>query len=195
MYAQPSRWPRLAAVALVAAIVGLGIWAFNVEQPPRTVQVEIAVRHLDGQRAQLGLRETDHEGVVHFYEATGAELDYALVDRPRSLYTDAIALSNDKENAPSKARITMRSETDTEIRLGLRMLKQNRRWDSTRFPREEPLSEAEWQSDEWVYLSALPVKVVYRQLAVDGVRLFVYIMIAFGVLAGIAWFVWRRWLS
>ncbi len=195
MYAQPSRWPKVLGVAFVAAIVGLGIWAFGVDKPPRTVQVQIAVQHIEGERAQLGIRETDHEGVVHFYEVTGLELDYSLVDRPRSLYTDPIVLSNDREKAPSQVRITLRGESDSEVKLGLRVMKQNRRWTSTRFPRDEPISPAEWQSEEWVYLSAIPINVVYHQLAVEGIRLFVYIMIALGVIFAVAWFVWRRWLS
>lgn len=195
MYAQSSRWPRMFAVAFVAAIVGLGIWAFGVDKPPRTVQVEVGVRHIEGERAQLGIRETDHEGVVHVYEATGPELDYSLVDRPRSLYTDPVVLSNDREKAPSRVRVTMRGESDTDVKLGLRVMKQNRRWSSTRFPRNEPLTEAEWQNEEWVYLNALSVNVVYHQLAVGGIRLFVYIMMALGVIFAVAWFVWRRWMS
>ena len=195
MYAQPSSWPKWVAVALVAAIVGLGIWAFGVDSPPRVVQVEIAVRNLDDQRAELGIRETDHEGVVHFYEATGAVLDYSLTNRPRSIYTDPIRLSNDRENAPSQVRITMRAEGDDQVKLGFRTMKQNRRWNSTRFPRTEPIQESEWQSAEWVYLSPIAVSVVYHQIAVEGVRLFVYIMIAFGVLFAVAMFVWKRWMS
>ena len=195
MYVQPSSWPKWVAVAFVAAIVGLGIWAFGVDSPPRVVEVEIALRQLDDQRAELGIRETDHEGVVHFYEATGAVLDYSLTNRPRSIYTDPIRLSNDRENAPSQVRITMRGESDEDVKLGLRTMKQNRRWTSTRFPRTEPIQESEWQSEEWVYLSPISLNVVYHQIAVEGVRLFVYIMIAFGVLFAVAWFVWKRWMS
>ena len=195
MYVQPSSWPKWVAVAFVAAIVGLGIWAFGVDSPPRVVQVEIGLRNLDDQRAELGIRETDHEGVVHFYEATGAVLDYSLTNRPRSIYTDPIRLSNDRENAPSQVRITLRGESDEDVKLGLRTMKQNRRWTSTRFPRTEPIQESEWQREEWVYLSPMAVNVVYHQIAVEGVRLFVYIMIAFGVLFAVAMFVWKRWMS
>ena len=195
MYARSSPWPKWVAVAFVAAIVGLGIWAFGADSPPRVVQVEIAVRNLDDQRAELGIRETDHEGVVHFYEATGPVLDYSLRDREQSIYTEPIRLSNDRDNAPSQVRITMRAVTDEEIRLGLRVVRPNRSWDSTRFPRAEPIQEAEWRSAEWVYLDPLPVRVIYHQVAIDAVRLLVYIAIAFGVLAGVALFVWRRWMS
>lgn len=189
------RWQAWILVLLVSGIVALGIWAFGVDKPTRTTLVQIALRSLDDQRAELGVLETDHLGVERFYEADGPELDYSLVERPRSIYSEPITLSNDRENAPSKVRLTMRGLSDSEVKLGLRMMKPNRTWDSTRFPRPEPITMDELQSEDWHYLSPLPVRVTYHQPLVDVVRVFIYIAAAFGVILGLSWIVWRRWLS
>lgn len=182
-------------IAIVAGIVAAGIWAFTADKPARVIQVEIAIRNIDEQRAELGVRETDHEGNEYFYEAEGPDLDLSLIDRPRSLYSEPMVLSNDKGNAPSKVRITMRSLSDSEVKLGLRSIRPNGTWDSTRFPRDEPITMAELLSQEWTYLSSLPVRVVYHQPLVDGVRLLLYIAAAFGIVFALVWIVWRRWLS
>ena len=105
----------------------------------------------------------------------GADLDFSLVNRPRSVYTEPIVLSNDTDNAPSRVRITMRGLSDTEIKLGLRGLRPNRTWDSTRFPRSEPITLEELRSEDWYYMSPLPLRITYHQPIVDIVRLFVYI--------------------
>ncbi|MYE05982.1 MAG: hypothetical protein F4Y04_01970 [Chloroflexi bacterium] len=186
---------RWLVIGLVGAIIAGGIWAFGVDKPARVMQVQIALRNVGEQRAELGVLETDHQGVERFFEADGPDLDLSLVDRPRSLYTEPITLSNDTKNAPSKVRITMRGLSDTEVKLGLRVMKPNRAWDSTRFPRTEPITIQELQSEDWVYMTPLPVRVVYHQPLVDIVRLFVYVAGAFAVLIGIGWIFWRRWLS
>lgn len=186
---------RWLIIAIVGGVVAAGIWAFTADKPPRVSQVQIAIRNVDEQRAELGLRETDHEGREHFYEADGPDLDLSLNNRPRSLYSDPIVLSNDKHNAPSKVRITMRSLSDSEVKLGLRSIRPSGAWDSTRFPRDEPITMSELRSQEWFYLSSLPVRVLYHQPLVDGVRLLLYIAGAFGVLFALIWIVWRRWLS
>lgn len=188
-------WQSWVLIAIVAAVIAAAVWAFGVDKPPRETEVEIALRNIDEQRAELGVRETDHEGVVRFYEAEGAELDFSLVNRPRSIYTEPIVLSNDTDNAPSRVRITIRGLSDTEIKLGLRGLRPNRTWDSTRFPRPEPITLDELRSEDWFYLSPLPLRITYHQPLVDIVRLFVYIAGAFGVLFAFSWVVWRRWLS
>ncbi len=182
-------------VAIVGAIIGAGIWAFGVDKPTRVTQVQIAVRNIDEQRAELGVLETDHVGVERFYEADGPDLDFSLINRPRSIYSEPITLSNDRENAPSKVRITIRGLSDEEIKLGMRVIKPNRTWDSTRFPRPEPVTMAELRSEDWFYMSPLPVRVTYHQPLVDIVRLFTYIAAAFGVVFAVSWIVWRRWLS
>ncbi len=188
-------WQRWLVIAIVGGVVAAGIWAFGVDKPSRTTLVQIAVRNIDEERAELGVQETDHVGVVRFYEAEGPDLDYSLVNRPRSIYTEPITLSNDRENAPSKVRLTMRGLSDTEIKLGLRVMKPNRTWDSTRFPRPEPITLDELQSEDWFYMSPLPVTITYHQPLVDIVRLFIYIAAAFGVVFAVSWIVWRRWLS
>lgn len=188
-------WQAWTLILIIGAIVGLGIWAFGVDKPSRVTQVQIAVRNIDEQRAELGVLETDHLGVERFYEADGPDLDYSLVNRPRSIYSEPITLSNDRENAPSKVRITMRGLSDEDVKLGLRIIKPNRTWDSTRFPRPEPITMDELRSEDWLYLTPLPVKVTYHQPLIAGVRLFIYIAIAFGVILGISWIVWRRWMS
>ena len=182
-------------VAIVGAIIGAGIWAFGVDKPTRVTQLQIAIRNIDEHRAELGVLETDHVGVERFYEADGPDLDLSLVNRPRSLYSEPITLSNDRENAPSKVRITIRGLSDDEIKLGMRVIKPNRTWDSTRFPRPEPITMEELQSEDWFYMSPLAVRVTYHQPLVDTVRLFVYIAAAFGIMFAISWIVWRRWLS
>ena len=186
---------RWILIAIVGVVVAAGLWAFGVDKPTRVTQVQIALRNLDEHRAELGVLETDHQGVERFFEAEGPDLDYSIVDRPSSIYSDPIVLSNDRENAPSRVRITMRGQSDSAVRLGLRAIRPNGSWDSTRFTRIEPISMEEWRSDEWVYLAPLPVRVTYHQPLVDGVRLFVYIAAAFGVLFGLSWIVWRRWMS
>ena len=188
-------WQLWILIAIVGAVVGAGIWAFGVDKPTRVTHLEIAMRNIDQQRAELGVRETDHLGVVRFFEAEGADLDFSLVNRPRSVYTEPIVLSNDTDNAPSRVRITMRGLSDTEIKLGLRGLRPNRTWDSTRFPRSEPITLEELRSEDWYYMSPLPLRITYHQPIVDIVRLFVYIAGAFAVLFAITWVVWRRWLS
>ena len=186
---------RWVMIGIVGAIVAAGIWAFSADKPARVSQVQIALRHVDEQRAELGLREINHEGVEYFYEADGPDLDFSLVDRPRSLYSEPIVLSNDRDNAPSKVRITMRSLSDSDVKLGLRSVRPNSTWDSTRFPRPEPITMDELRSAEWVYMSPLPVRVTYHQPLVDGLRLLIYIAAAFGVVVALCWIVWRRWLS
>lgn len=186
---------RWVMVAIVGAIIAAGIWAFGADKPARVAQVQIALRSVDDQRAELGVLETDHEGNEHFHLADGPDLDLSLEGRPRSLYTEPITLSNDRDNAPSKVRITMRSLSDSDVKLGLRSVRPNRTWDSTRFPRDEPITMDELRSEEWVHLSPLLVRVVYHQPLIDGVRLLVYVAAAFGVLFALVWIVWRRWLS
>ena len=186
---------RWVFVAIAAGIVAVGIWAFSADKPLRVSQVQIALRHIDNQRAELGVLETDHNGVEFFYEANGPDLDLSLQDRPRSLYTEPITLSNNKNNAPSKVRITMRSLSDNEVKLGLRSVRPNQTWDSSRFPRDEPITLEELRSEDWVYMSPLPVRVVYHQPLVSTVRLLIYIAGAFAVLFALGWIVWRRWLS
>ena len=146
-------------------------------------------------RAQLGLRETDHLGQVYVYEADGPELDFSLVNRPQSQYSEPVLLSNDTRNAPSRARITQRKVSDREVKLGLRVLKPSRTWDSTRFPRPEPIRVEELSADEWFYYPPLHIRVTYHQPLVDVVRVFVYIAGAFAVLLAVSWVVWRRWMS
>lgn len=186
---------RWLIIAIVGVIVAAGIWAFSADKPLRVSQVQIGIRNVDEQRAELAVFEVDHEGNEHFYEADGPDLDLSLVGRPRSLYSDPIVLSNNRDNAPSKVRITMRSLSDSEVKLGLRSIRPNSTWDSTRFPRDEPITMEELRSQEWTYLSPLPVRVVYHQPLVDGVRLLIYIAGAFGVLVALIWIVWKRWMS
>ena len=188
-------WQAWLLVAILGAIVAAGIWAFGVDKPTRVTNVQIAIRNIDENRAELGVLETDRTGVEHFYEADGPDLDFSLVNRPRSIYTEPITLSNDRENAPSKVRITMRGLSDDEIKLGLRIIKPNRTWDSTRFPRPEPITMDELASEDWLYMNPLSVRITYHQPLVDSVRVFIYILAAFGVVLGISWFVWRQWLS
>ena len=188
-------WQAWLLVAILGVIVAAGIWAFGVDKPTRVTNVQIAIRNIDENRAELGVLETDRTGVEHFYEADGPDLDFSLVNRPRSIYTEPITLSNDRENAPSKVRITMRGLSDDEIKLGLRIIKPNRTWDSTRFPRPEPITMDELASEDWLYMNPLSVRITYHQPLVDGVRVFIYILAAFGVVLGISWFVWRQWLS
>lgn len=186
---------RWALVAVIGIIVAAGVWAFSADKPLRVSQVQIALRHVDDQRAELGVLETDHNGVEYFYNAEGAELDLSLEERPRSLYSEPITLSNNKDNAPSKVRITLRSLSDSEVKLGLRSVRPNQTWDSSRFPREEPITLEELRSEEWIYMSPLPVRVVYHQPLVSAIRLLIYIFAAFGVVVALCWIVWRRWLS
>ncbi len=188
-------WQRWALIGIVGVIIAAGIWAFGVDKPPRVSQVQIALRSIDEQRAELGVLETDHEGIEYFYQADGPDLDLSLEDRPRSIYSEPIVLSNNKDNAPSKVRITMRSLSDSDVKLGLRSVRPNQTWDSTRFPREEPITMDELRSEEWVYMSPLPVRITYHQPLVDGVRLLIYIAAAFGVLLALVWVVWRRWMT
>ncbi len=182
-------------VALVGLVIGAGIWAFGVDKPARVVFIEIGLRSTGDQQAELGVRETDHEGFVHLYEADGPDLDLSLTNRPRSIYTEPIVLSNDTDNAPSRVRITMRGLSDSEVKLGLRVVRPNRTWDSTRFPRPEPITLDELGSEDWVYLSALPVRIIYHQPLVDVARVFVYIAAAFGLFFAVCWIAWRRWLN
>lgn len=188
-------WTRWLIIAIVGLIVAAGIWAFSADKPLRVSQVQIALRHVDEQRAELGVLETNQDGVEYFYEADGPDLDLSLRDRPRSLYSEPITLSNDRNNAPSKVRITMRGLSDSDVKLGLRSVRPNQTWDSTRFPREEPITLDELRSDEWIYMTPLPVRVVYHQPLVTGIRLLIYILGAFAVLVALIWIVWRRWLS
>ena len=188
-------WQTWVLVLIVGGIVAAGIWAFGVDKPARIIQVQIALRNIGEQRAELGVKEIDHLGVEYFYEADGPDLDLSLVGRPRSLYSEPITLSNDRDNAPSKVRVTMRGLSDSKVKLGLRMLKPNRNWASTRFPRDAPISTAELRSEDWYYLDPLSIKATYHQPLVDGLRTFVYIAAAFGVIFAISWIVWRRWMS
>lgn len=188
-------WQRWVVIAIVGVIVAAGVWAFSADKPLRVSQVQIALRNIDDHRAELGVREIDHNGVEYFYPADGPDLDLSLENRPRSLYSEPVTLSNDRDNAPSKVRITMRSLSDSDVKLGLRSVRSNRTWDSTRFPRDEPITMDELRSEEWIYMSPLPVRVVYHQPLIDGVRLLIYIAAAFGVLFALVWIIWRRWLS
>lgn len=194
MQAPGFNWTRLLMIAIVGGIVAAGIWAFSADKPLRVSQVQIALRHVEQERAELGVLETDHNGVEYFYEADGPDLDLSLRDRPRSLYTEPITLSNDRDNAPSKVRITLRSLSDSDVKLGLRFVRPNQTWNSTRFPREEPVTLDELRSEEWIYMSPVPVRIVYHQPLVSAVRLLVYILGAFAVLFALVWIVWRRWL-
>ena len=189
------QWQAWILVLILGGVVALGVWAFSVDKPVRITLVQIALRSIDEQRAELGVLETDHLGVERFYEADGPDLDYSLENRPRSIYSEAVTLSNDRENAPSKVRVTMRGLSDSEVKLGLRMMKPNRTWDSTRFPRSEPITMDELQSEDWFYMSPLPVRVTYHQPLIDAARVFIYIAAAFGLLLGLSWIVWRRWMS
>lgn len=182
-------------LALVGALIGAGIWAFGVGKPARVTQLEIGLRLLDDERAEIGLRETDHKGQVFVYEVSGALLDFSLVDRPRSIQTDPVILSNDTKNVPSRARITLRGLSDEDVKLGLRTIRPNRRWTSTRFPRPEPIRPAELSRDAWFYYPPLHVGVLYHQPLVDGVRLLIYIAGAFAALGALCWIIWRRWLN
>ena len=188
-------WTRLLTIGIVVAVIAAGVWSFGVDKPARVTQVQIAMRHIDDQRAELGVLETDHLGVERFYEADGPDLDLSLVNRPRSLYSEPITLSNDTKNAPSRVRITMRGLSDEEVKLGLRVIRPNRTWDSTRFPREEPILMDEVQSADWFYMSPLAVRVVYHQPFVDALRLLAYVGGALAILFGIGWIAWRRWLT
>ncbi len=197
-YADPmKKLPRQSwiIVLIVGGVIAAGIWAFGVDKPPRTTQVEIALRNIDAQRAELGVRETDHLGNVYFYKADGPDLDYSLVNRPRSIFTDPITLASDTDNAPSKVRITMRGLSDSEVKLGLRSIRPNRNWGSSRFPRSEAITLQELSSQDWYFLSPLSIRVTYHQPLVDAVRILVYIAAAFAFFFGVSWFIWRRWLN
>ncbi len=186
---------RWILIFFLGAIVALGIWAFGVDKPPRVVQIQIAMRSISEQQAELGILETDHEGVEHFYEADGFVLDLSLVDRPRSLYSEPIVLSNDEDNAPSKVRITQRGLSDEEIILGFRSLRPNRRYGSTRFPSHDPVTLDQVRSETWTYSPPLNVRVVYHQPLVNGVRIVLYVAVFLGLIFAIALVIWRRWMS
>ncbi len=188
-------WQRWLLAAIVGVFVALGIWAFGVDKPARVVQVQIAMRHAGDLRAELGVLETDHQGVEHFYAAQEFTLDYSLVDRPHSIYSDPIMLSNDDSNAPSRVRLTQRALGDGGVALGFRVVRPNRRWGGTRFPSREAVTLDQVRSAEWTYSPPLDVRVVYHQPIVDTVRVFVYVVGFLALILAIAWFVWRRWLN
>lgn len=186
---------RWILVIVAGVIVALGIWAFGVDKPPRVVQVQIAMRSAGDQQAELGILETDHEGVEHLYVAEGFVLDLSLVNRPRSLYSEPIVLSNDEDNAPSKVRITQRGLSDDEIILGFRSLRPNRRYGSSRFPSHDPVTLEQVRSETWTYSPPLSVRVVYHQPIVDTLRIFIYVLVFVGLIFAIALIIWRRWMS
>ncbi len=188
----PRRWLLVFAAA---GAIALGVWAFGVDKPARVVQVQIALRNAGDQRAELAVLETDHQGVRHFYVAQNFPLDYGLRDRPRSLYSEPIALSNDDSNAPSKVRITQRGLSDDEVRLGFRTLRPNRRWGSTRFPSRDPVTLEQIRSQDWTYSPPLDLRIVYHQPIVDAVRVLIYVVGTFALIVAIALIIWRRWLS
>ena len=184
-------WQVWILVLIGGGVIAAGVWAFEQEKPPRWIDLEIGVRHIEDQRAEIAVRETDHLGIEHFYEIRRAEVDYSLENRPRSLYSEPISLSNDRRNQPSKARITIRGWDDDDIRLGVRLVRPNGKWGGTRFPRNGPVTIEEVQSPEWSWLPPLAVNVLYHQPLVTGVRLLVYIAGGLVILCGSCWLVWR----
>ena len=188
-------WQAWIVVAIAGGFIAAGIWAFGVDKPTRLIQLAVAVRQIDDHRAELGLQETNHEGMVFFYEAEGQILDMSLIDRPRSLYTDPIVLSSNTDNAPNKARITLRGLSDEDVALGIRNIRPTGSWGSSRFGTREPVDFDQLVLDEWVVQPTLNVRVLYHQPAVEIVRLLIYLVGGLAVLVGGSLVVWRLWLS
>ena len=197
MRMNPREWnlPTWLMVLAVGATIGAGIWAFGAGKPPRVSQIEIGLRQTGDQQAEFAIRETDHLGEVHVYDVGGPQFDLSLINRPRSIFTDPVVLSDDTRNAPSQVRITMRGLSDEDVKLGLRKLRPNRQWDSSRFPRPQPIRMEELSTEEWFWLTPQSIRVTYHQGLVSTVQLFVYVAGTFALLIGICWFVWRRWLN
>ena len=184
-------WQVWILVLIAGGVIGAGVWAFSQEKPARWIDLEIGVRQIEDQRAEIAVRETDHLGVQYVYAIERTEVDYSLVNRPRSLYSEPIALSNDRRNQPSKARVTVRGWADDDIRLGVRLVRPNGKWGGTRFPRNGPVTLDEVQSAEWAWLPPLAVNVLYHQPLVTGIRLLVWVAVGLAVLCGGSWLIWR----
>ena len=175
--------------AVLAVLVAGGIWAFSSGTPNQDAQLQVALRSAGDEQVELALYSTDHQGEALLHVPTNNILDLSQ-PRERRTYSDPIELPG---SAP-KAMVSVLSDSQYEFALGARVQKPNRAWSSSRFASREHLSRAEWESDDWVLLAPLSVRVNVNQPLLAAVRVVYYILFALLFIGAITLFVWRRWL-
>ena len=179
----------LIKLAVLAVLVAGGIWAFSSGTPNQDTRLQVALRSAGDEQVELALYSTDHTGEALLHVPTNNILDLSQ-PRERRTYSDPIELPG---SAP-KAMVSVLSDSQYEFALGARVQKPNRAWSSSRFASREHLSRAEWESDDWVLLAPLSVRVNVNQPLLAAVRVVYYILFALLFIGAISLFVWRRWL-
>ena len=175
--------------AVLAVLVAGGIWAFSSGTPNQDTQLQVALRSAGDEQVELALYSTDHQGEALLHVPTNNILDLSQ-PRERRTYSDPIELPG---SAP-KAMVSVLSDSQYEFALGARVQKPNRAWSSSRFASREHLSRTEWESDDWVLLAPLSVRVNVNQPLLAAVRVVYYMLFALLFIGAITLYVWRRWL-
>ena len=175
--------------AVLAVLVAGGIWAFGSGKPNQDMQLQVALRSAGDEQVELALYSTDHTGEALLHVPTNNILDLSQ-PRERRTYSDPIELPG---SAP-KAMVSVLSDSQYEFALGARVQKPNRAWSSSRFASREHLSRTEWESDDWVLLAPLSVRVNVNQPLLAAVRVAYYMLFALLFVGALTLFVWRRWL-
>ena len=175
--------------AVLAVLVLGGIWAFGSGKPNQDMQLQVALRSAGDEQVELALYSTDHTGEALLQVPTNNILDLSQ-PRERRTYSDPIELPG---SAP-KAMVSVLSDSQYEFALGARVQKPNRAWSSSRFASREHLSRTEWESDDWVLLAPLSVRVNVNQPLLAAVRVAYYMLFALLFVGALTLFVWRRWL-
>ncbi len=175
--------------AVLAVLVGGGIWAFGSGKPNQDLQLQVALRSAGDEQVELALYSTDHKGEELLQVPTNNILDLSQ-PRERRTYSDPIELPG---SAP-KAMVSVLSDSQYEFALGTRVQKPNRAWSSSRFASREHLSRTEWESDDWVLLAPLSVRVNVNQPLLAAVRVVYYMLFALLAVGALTLYVWRRWL-
>ena len=180
-------WLRLLAFT---ALVAVGVWIFTSSKPNHDMEVQVAYRSVGDEQLELMLRSIDHEGVERDHLPTD-NVVYLHEERDELIYSDPVDLPG---FAPL-ARVSVRSESQYDVSLGFSIQRPNRRWQYSRFPSRENLTETERSNPEWTHMRPLAVRVLVHQPLLDTLRLIYYILMGLAVLGGITLFLWRRVLN
>ncbi len=175
--------------AVLAVLVAGGIWAFGSGKPNQDMQLQVALRSAGDEQVELALYSTDHTGEERLQVPTNNILDLSQ-PRERRTYSDPIELPG---SAP-KAMVSVLSDSQYEFALGARIQKPNRAWSSSRFASREHLSRTKWESDDWVLLAPLSVRVNVNQPLLAAARVAYYMLFALLFVGALTLYVWRRWL-
>ncbi len=184
-------WSTLLKWALLALLVGGGVWVFTSSKPNHDLKMQVALRSAGPEQVELALYSIDYRGEQRLHQPAENNILDLSEPRERRFYSAPVELPG---HAP-KAMVSVVSDSQYEFRLGARVRKPTGAWGSTRFPRHEPITREEWESADWELLAPLSVQVIVHQPLLDGVRLLYYILFAGAALTALTLFVWRRWLS